>query len=466
MKKLWGGRFKKEMHPLLKCFSYSLRVDQELLEAEIRVNEAWVKMLSRIDILNKGETTKLLSGLKGIAKKFVPKGPHDQLPAKFFFQYEDVHTMLQALLEKKVGTLARKIHTGRSRNDLVVTSTKLYLRDRLENIRLGVLGLQEALVGCAKKAGEEIVAGMTHLKKAQPLLIAHHLLAYVEMLEEDRQRLDDVRKRMDVLPLGSAALAGSAVAVDQKYLAKALGFSKIATNSLQAVSDRGFLAEFLSALSILWVHLSRLSEDFILWNSEMLHWIELDDAFATGSSLMPQKKNPDVFELVRGRSSVMIGHLMAILTLQKGLTLGYHRDLQEDKPGLFSAIKRTELALRLLSLTVGSVSFKKRAMAATLQDDNLYATDLLDYLVRKGVSFRDAHGVSGRAVRYAMELDKPLRKLSMKEWKRLSASIEADVYDLFDPKHSVRLKKTIGSTHPARVRKEIARWERSFKSLV
>ena len=303
---------------------------------------------------------------------------------------------------------------------------------------------------------------MTHLRKAQPILLAHHLLAYVEMLEEDKARLRDSAKRVNVMPLGSAALAGSALPLDQKFLQKELGFASIASNSLTAVSDRGFLVEFLSVVSILWMHLSRLAEDFILWNSEAFGYVELDDAFATGSSLMPQKKNPDVFELVRGRAGVIFGHLQALLTIQKGLPLSYNRDLQEDKPGVFDAIKKTTTALELLALTVGSVSWHKKAIAKAVEDDSLFATDILEYLVRKKVAFSEAHQLVGKIVRYASEADKKLRQLSIQEWKKFSSKFGADINDLFDPKDSVRGKKTIGSTHPARVKQEIAKWKKAL----
>lgn len=455
--KMWGGRFKKEMHPVLKCFSYSLATDKELLEAELQVNEAYARMLAKIGILKRDEAQKLVRALHEIKAQF--KAYDLEAYAE---KYEDVHTFIQMELEKRAGSVAKKIHTGRSRNDLVVTSTRVYLREKITLIRDGVKGLQRALLTVAGKSGELIIPGMTHLRKAQPLLLAHHLLAYVEMLEEDKARLQDAAKRVNVLPLGAAALAGSALPLDQKFLQKALGFSSIATNSLTAVSDRGFLAEFLGAISILWMHLSRLAEDFILWNSEAFGYVELDDAFATGSSLMPQKKNPDVFELVRGRAGVIFGHLQAILTVQKGLPLSYNRDLQEDKPGVFDAVKKTVTALELLALTVGSVSWHKKAIARALEDDSLFATDILEYLVRKKVAFAEAHQLVGKAVRYAAEAGVKLRQLSVSEWKKFSPRFDADVHDLFDPKDSVRGKKTIGSTHPLRVKKEIAAWEKTL----
>ncbi len=450
-KKMWGGRFKKEMHPALKCFSYSLTTDKELFDAEIRVNQAYAKMLARVGLITTAEAKAILRGLTAVARALKGKDL-----AAYADQYEDVHTLIQRELEKKAGAVAKKIHTGRSRNDLVITSTRIYLREQVAGIWYGIKQLQKALVLAAEKADGLLIPGMTHLRKAQPVLLAHHLLAHVEMLEEDNARLADSMKRINILPLGSAALAGSSLPLDQKFLAKELGFSGIAQNSMAAVSDRGFLTEFLSVLSILWVHLSRLSEDFILWNSEAFGYVELDDAFATGSSLMPQKKNPDVFELVRGRAGVIFGHLQALLTVQKGLPLSYNRDLQEDKPGVFDAVKKTTTALELLALAVSSASWHKKALARSLDDDSLFATDILEYLVRKKVPFSEAHELVGRIVRHAIESENRLREWPVQEWQKFSAKFGADIHDLFSALESVRGKKTIGSTHPARVKQAIA----------
>lgn len=457
-KQLWGGRFKKEMHPALKGFSYSLATDKELFEAELCVNRAYAQMLAKIGILTRGEAGKVVRALRQIEGQY--RGCDLTAHAG---QYEDIHTLIQTELEKRIGGVAKKIHTGRSRNDLVVTSTRIYLKEKILFLQKGLKDLQKALVTAAENAGDAVIPGVTHLRKAQPILLAHHLLAYVTMLDEDRARLQDTLKRVDVLPLGSAALAGSALPLDQKFLQKALGFGAIAANSLAAVSDRGFLAEFLAVLSILWMHLSRLAEDFILWNSEAFAYVELDDAFATGSSLMPQKKNPDVFELVRGRAGVVFGHLQALLTIQKGLPLAYNRDLQEDKPGVFDAVRKTAAALELLALTVASARWQKKAMDRALEDDCLFATDILEYLVRKKVAFTEAHQLVGKVVRYANESDKRLGQLSLAEWKKFSAKFGADVHDLFDVKESVRGKKTIGSTHPLKVKKEIAAWRKTLR---
>jgi len=456
-KKLWGGRFKKEMHPALKCFSYSLAADKELFQAEILVNRAWARMLAKTGIITGAEAREIVRGLAAVEKDFEGRDLF-----AYASRYEDIHTLIQSELEKRAGKVAKKLHTGRSRNDLVVTSTRIYLREKISVICYEIRRLQRALVSAADRAADLIIPGMTHLRKAQPVLLAHHLLAYVEMTEEDTMRFRDALKRVNVLPIGSAALAGSALPIDQKFLAKELGFAKISGNSMTAVSDRGFLAEFLAGLSILWMHLSRLAEDFILWNSEAFGYVELDDAFATGSSLMPQKKNPDVFELVRGRAGTSFGYLQAILTVQKGLPLSYNRDLQEDKPGVFDAVNKTTIALEILALTVGSVTWHKKAIARAVADDTLFATDILEYLVRKKVPFSEAHAAVGEAVRYAADSARSLRELSLKEWKNFSPRIGADVYDLFDPKASLCGKQTVGSTHPVRVRQQLEFWKKSL----
>ncbi|MCM8775478.1 MAG: argininosuccinate lyase [Candidatus Omnitrophica bacterium] len=463
MKKLWGGRFKDDVHPKLKLFSYSLAVDSELFEAEIAVDIAWARMLGRVKLITASESQRLVRGLKAIEKEFSSKGRRVGIPKECFHQYEDVHTLIQAQLDKRVGSAARKLHTGRSRNDLVVASTRIYLREKICRIRCGIREVQKALIGLARKSGKAVVSGMTHLKKAQPVLLAHHLLAYVEMLEEDISRFEDTAKRSDVLPLGSAALAGTSLPVDQKFLAKELGFSRVAANSLSAVSDRAFLVEFLSAVAVLWMHLSRLSEDFILWNSEAFDYIELGDAFATGSSLMPHKKNPDVFELIRGRSGGIFGHLNTLLIVQKGLPLAYNRDLQEDKPALFDAVNKTVLALEVLAPALDSVTVNTESLDRSVDDDSLFATDILEYLVRKGVSLSDAHEAVGKVVRYASDAGKSMRDLQLEEWKRFFKHFDAGIYDLFDPQYSVFSKRTIGSTHPDRVEAEIAKWEKCLR---
>ncbi|MBI3317422.1 MAG: argininosuccinate lyase [Candidatus Omnitrophica bacterium] len=458
MKKLWGGRFKKGMHPVLKCFSYSLYVDYQLLESELEIDIAWAKMLGRTGLLTKSESAKLVRSLASLMRELIPSDPHDKLPKAWLQDYEDVHTLIQSRLEKKAGSLGKKIHTGRSRNDLVVASTRLWARKKLSEIQKKILVFQKSLLSAAARSRDLKIAGMTHFRKAQPVLLAHHFLAYLEMIEEDRARLAAAMARLDLLVLGSAALAGTSLPIDQKFLARELGYSKIVTNSMAAVSDRAFMTEIVSGLAILWMHLSRLAEDFILWNSEYLGFIEIDDAFATGSSLMPHKKNPDVFELIRGRASVIFGHLQTLLVLQKGLPLTYQRDLQEDKPAFFDSVNKTGLALDVLSLTLNGVTFNAEALKRSVEEDALYATDLLEYLVEKKIPFSEAHEAVGRAMRFAIDHRRPLESLGLHEFRRFSKAFGADVYNLFNETVSVTAKRTKGSTHPERVRAQIKQW--------
>lgn len=458
-KKLWGGRFEQGMHPALQEFSYSLATDSALFYSEIKVNHAWIKMLAKAKVLSVAELSKLTKGLIKIEKEW------DECHACCeYSDVEDVHSLIQTLLEKACGPVAKKLHTGRSRNDLVVTSTRVYLKGQVAELQTFIRKLQKALADQASENSNLIIPGLTHLRKAQPVLLAHHLLAYVEMLEEDIERLTDVLKRLDVLPLGSAALGGSALPFDRKFLAKELGFSKIAMNSMAATSDRAFLAELLAGISTVWVHLSRLSEDFVLWNSEFFGYVELDDRFSTGSSLMPQKKNPDVFELVRGKSGSIFGILQAMLVVQKGLPLAYNRDLQEDKPGVFFALAETMLALEVLSLTIQTAKFQKQAAEKQLQDDGLYATDLLEYLVRKGVLFTDAHHAVGKIVAHSVKTGKKIRDFDLKELQSFAPAAGRDAFALFNAEKSVEGKQTLGSTNPKLVRHQILYWTKKLTS--
>lgn len=464
MKKLWGSRFKKELDSTVKCFSYSLYVDGELLPAEIRVNQAHARMLARVGLITRAEGRRLVSALDQIGKRFRVADPHEN-PLAAYKNVEDVHTFIQLELEKRVGELAKKIHTGRSRNDLVVTSTLVYLKEKLPLLDAKAKAFQRTLVEFAGKTDQVVIPGLTHLKRAQPVLLAHHLLAYVNMLERDRSRLQGALTRMDRLPLGAAALAGSSLPLDPKFVARQLGFSGVFENSLDAVSDRDFILETLSVLAILWIHLSRLAEDFILWNSEAFGFVSLDDSVATGSSLMPQKKNPDVFELVRGRSGAIFGRLFSALAMLKGLPLAYNRDLQEDKPALFDSLHKTELALEAVRLAISQTKLAPGVKRWVEEEDFLYAADLLEYLVEKGVPFREAHSAVGRLVRYAVDENRDLAGLSLKEFQRFSPQFDQGVYRLLDPWVSVSRKKTPGSTSPKEVKKWIRYWKKKLRGL-
>ena len=463
MKHLWGGRFKKELDPVVKCFSYSLWVDGELLAAEVRVNQAHAKMLARARLISRAEAVRLVRALAQIERRFRARDPHEN-PLAAYKNVEDVHTFVQLELAKKLGKLAKKIHTGRSRNDLVVTSTLVYLKERVPSLGRKIAGLEKAIVGFAEKGASVVIPGLTHMKRAQPVLLAHHLLAYVTMLERDRSRLADALRRMDELPLGAGALAGSALRLDRKFLARELGFSRLRENSIDAVSDRDFLVETVAALAILWAHLSRLSEDFILWNSEPFGFVTLDDSVATGSSLMPQKKNPDVFELTRGRAGVIFGHLASLLTMLKGLPLAYNRDLQEDKPALFDSIHKTSLALAVLRVAISRASIGAGVRNWEAGEDFIYAADLVEYLVERGAAFREAHEAVGKLVRASADSGIPLADFPLKQMRRFSEKFDDGVYKLFDPWVSVSRKRTSGSTHPGEVRKWLRFWKKKLNA--
>lgn len=447
----------------MKCFTYSLAVDYELFETEIKVNQVYAQMLARVGLITAREGRRLVRSLAQVERKFQAKDPHQNPLAPYLKEVEDIHTFIQLELEKKVGDLAKKIHTGRSRNDLVVTSTLVYLKNRIRDIDEKISAAQKAIVAFAEKAFGTVVPGLTHLKRAQPVLLSHQLLAYVGMLDRDRARLRDAARRMNTLPLGAGALAGSGLRLDPKFVARKLGFLAVAANSIDAVSDRDFVVETLAGLSILWAHLSRLAEDFILWNSEAFGFVTLDDSVATGSSLMPQKKNPDVFELVRGRAGVIFGNLLSSLTVLKGLPLAYNRDLQEDKPAVFSALHKTALALETLAIAIGRAQVAEGAGSWTTQEDFLYTTDLLETWVEKGMPFREAHEKVGQLVRYALDQRKNLGELSLEEFRQFLPGTDEKVYSLFDPVHSVSRKKTPGSTHPAEVKKWLQVWKRKLK---
>ncbi|MDD5085308.1 MAG: argininosuccinate lyase [Candidatus Omnitrophica bacterium] len=458
MKRLWGGRFKKELSLRAKEFSYSLAVDGVLLDAEITVNEASAKALTKTRILTKAECGRILKALALLRRRFSGRDLKS-----FYAKYEDVHTFVQAELEKKIGSLARKIHTGRSRNDLVTTVTKVYLRTRLESLDLAVKQFQKSLLRFANKNRKIIIPGYTHIQRAQPVLMAHHILVYVEMLERDKSRLADARRRMDELPLGASALAGSGIGIDRRYLARLLGFSRVAANSMDAVSDRDYILDVLYALSVLFTHLSRLAEDFILWNSSEFNFIRLSDCYATGSSLMPQKKNPDMLELVRGRAGKVYGSLISLLVTMKGLPLAYNRDMQEDKEPLFSSVNLALRSLGVLSGLVDEAEVNKEACFKASLDSFLYATDILDYLVSKGMPFEKAHSLVGKIVRHAISSGRELWGLTVKEYKEFSPLFRDDIYQVFIPEVSTETKRTLGSTNPANVRRELQVWAKRLR---
>lgn len=454
MKKLWGGRFKEELAEDAREYSFSLSVDKELLPYDIRVSSVHAEMLARCGLISRTEGSKIVRGLQAVAKELA-RADMEKLAS----DYEDIHTLIQVMLEKKVGAVAKKLHTARSRNDLVVTSVKLYVRERLDGVRERISDLQEALVAAGEKYHGVAIPGYTHLQRAQAVLLAHHLLAYVEMLDRDGRRLDQTVQNLEECPLGSAALAGTSLPIDRAWVAKHLGFRRVSENSIDAVSDRDFILASLSDLAILFIHLSRLSEDLIVWNSSEFGFVSFPDRYATGSSLMPHKKNPDLLELTRGRAGKVIGNLVSLLVTMKGLPLAYNRDLQEDKKVLFESVGLAEKALGVLANMVRLMEVDEDRCFEATRDSLLYATDLLDYLILKGIPFADAHAVVGRMVQHSLAIDRPLNELSFSELKQFSPVIQKDIYRVFNAEKSLLAKQSQGSTHPSMVAKQLKKWK-------
>jgi argininosuccinate lyase len=456
-RKLWGGRFRTPTDPSVERYTSSIQVDWRLAPYDVLGSIAHATMLGRCGILSKAEATRLVRGLQQI-KRLIEQGRFTPDP-----HAEDVHSQIQAMLTQRVGAVGEKLHTARSRNDQVALDLRLYCRDMVQRLDTEVSAFQRALVQVAGAHTDVVIPGYTHLQQAQPVLLAHHLLAYVEMLQRDRDRLRDGLVRIDVLPLGSGALAGTSLPIDRRIVAKLLGFARISENSLDAVSDRDFAIELLATLALLAVHLSRFAEDVVLWTTEEFGLAELDDAFATGSSLMPQKKNPDVLELVRGQAGVVCGNLLGLLTVVKGLPLSYNRDLQWDKPLLFQAVEQTLAALEVLEPLVRHLRIHRAQAARLVRSDTLCATDLAEFLVRKGVPFAIAHRVVGGLVAQAEQRGVSLRGLSRAEFRRASPHFDGSVATLLDPRASVARKRSAGSTNPQYVKRALAKWHSRLK---
>ncbi len=458
-KKLWGGRFKAELHETAKRFSYSLAVDHELLSADIKVSMAHALMLGQVGIISEREAKALVKGLWQVLASLKKKNR-----CELIHEYEDVHTLIQYELEKKVGTIARKLHTARSRNDLVTTSTRVYLKEKINTILETINQFQSLLIAQAEKHKNVIMPGYTHLQRAQVVLFAHHFMAYVEMLERDKSRLLDAQKRMNQCPLGSGALAGTSLNINRNYVSRLLGFERPTANSLDAVSDRDYVIDILSAVAILFMHLSRFSEDLILWNSQEFSFITLDDQFSTGSSLMPHKKNPDMLELVRGKSGEAYGNLMSLLVTMKGLPLSYNRDMQEDKKPLFRSIHLLITSLTVLSGTVKTLKVDEANCLKASKDSFLFATDVLEYLVKKKVPFLEAHEIVGSLVKKALDRHSSLSGLPFDLYREHSSAFKKDVFDLFDPQNSVQMKSSGGGTKPESVQKQVRLWKERLKA--
>jgi argininosuccinate lyase len=435
-KNLWGGRFSGKADPGFAEFNNSFRFDRRLFEVDVRASIAYCAALERAGVLTSTEATQIRNGLESVRAE----GASVESVA------EDVHSFVEARLVELVGDVGRKLHTGRSRNDQVATDFRLWMREALYDLDGLVREVQSALVDFAEGNRDVVIAGYTHLQRAQPVLLAHWCLAYFEMLARDRERLAETRRRVNVLPLGSAALAGTSFPIDREALAASLGFEAVSRNSLDAVSDRDFCVEFLSDCSLVMVHLSRLAEDIILYSSNEFGFFALGDAIATGSSLMPQKKNPDSMELVRGKAGRVFGDLIGTLTMLKGLPLAYDKDMQEDKEAVFDAFDTVSSCLRVTSTVMHNIAVNNDRALAAASSGYMNATELADYLVRKGMPFREAHEIVGRVVLQAMDRGKELEQMSLEELQQFSPQISADVYEALTLEATLNAKSQVGGT--------------------
>jgi argininosuccinate lyase len=447
--KLWGGRFVERTDAFVEKFTASVGFDWRLYAYDIEGSRAHARTLAKADIISKADCERLLTGLSEIQAEI----ERDEF--EWQVSLEDVHTNVEARLIERLGEVGKKLHTGRSRNDQVATDLRLYLRAEIDSMQQVIRRLQCGLLDLAEPHADTIMPGFTHLQVAQPVTLGHHLMAWFEMLERDHGRLVDCRVRVNVMPLGSAALAGTVYPLDRQYTAGLLGFECPSNNSLDAVSDRDFAIEFCAAGALVMTHLSRMAEELILWNCPRFAFIELPDRFCTGSSIMPQKKNPDVPELVRGKSCRVHGNLMALLALMKGQPLAYNKDNQEDKEPLFDTVDTLKDCLRAFADMIPTIAVNKEAMRDAVDEGHATATDLADYLVRKGVAFRDAHAIVGQTVRIAVDLKQPLSGLKLEILRELSPAIGQDVYDVLTPEGSVNSRNLLGGAAPVQVRSQI-----------
>ncbi len=448
--KLWGGRFEKTTDPHMEAFNASIGFDRRLWWADIRGSIAYARALERAGLLSPDERDRLVEGLQAVAQE-METGTFVFLPSD-----EDIHTAVERRLRERVGEAADKLHTGRSRNDQVATDLRLFLMDHIRSLRGHLTDLQRSIVERAEEHLDVLMPGYTHLQRAQPIRFSHWLMSFFWAFQRDRERLDELERRVAVLPLGSGALAGHSLGIDRTFLATELGFRAVCENSIDGVTDRDFVAEFLFWAALLQVHLSRLAEDLILWSSAEFGFVELDEAYATGSSLMPQKRNPDSLELLRGKAGRLVGHLTGLLTTLKGLPTGYNKDLQEDKEPLFDAIDTLSLALPVAAGVIRTLKIHPERMRQAL-DDGLLATDLADYLVRRGVPFRQSHHLVGQAVRRAETLGVSLRALPLEEYQAISPAFGPDLYAVFDPYRSVETRNAEGGTALEALQAQIAR---------
>ena len=453
----WGGRFTKKPSLAAQKFSSSVETDKVLYAQDIAGSIAYAEALTNAKVLSKNEFKKIKSGLNKIKKKI------DSGKFKWSSELEDVHMNIESALEKEIGVTAKKLHTGRSRNDQVVTDFKLFLLFQNEEIEKLLKKLMLSLVKKAEEELHTLMPGFTHLQNAQPVSLAHYLMSWHEMIKRDLLRLENGKEQLKISPLGSGALSGNRFNIDRNKLAKKLGFTSVTKNSIDAVSDRDFALEQVFNLSILSIHFSRICEELIIWASSQFNYVQLPEELCTGSSIMPQKKNPDMAELVRGGSAKTLGNLMTLLSLMKNQPLAYNRDNQEDKKPVFDTVEFSIEALTIMNEMIDGVSFNRDQMLADVYDDFLTATDLAEYLVIKGVPFREAHEITGQAVKYAEDKDILLFEMSLKEFKNISSKISSDVFDYIDPIDSVQSKTSIGGTALKQIKKEISQAKNFLK---
>lgn len=437
--KLWGGRFTKETNQLVHNFNESLSFDQKLYHQDIEGSIAHVTMLAKQGIVSNEDKEAIIDGLQEI------KCDLEEGRLAFSKEYEDIHSFVEANLILRIGEAGKRLHTGRSRNDQVALDMKLYCRDEIGELDSLLKRLLKELLTIMERNTDTYMPGFTHLQKAQPITLAHHMGAYYEMFSRDRSRLWDIRKRLNYCPLGSGALAGTTYPLDREYTARLLGFDGPTLNSMDSVADRDYVIELLSALSIISMHLSRFSEEIIIWNSNEYRFVELDDAYSTGSSIMPQKKNPDIAELVRGKTGRVYGALVAMLTTMKGIPLAYDKDMQEDKELTFDAIDTVKGCLALFAGMISTMKFRTDVMEASAKNGFTNATDAADYLVNRGVAFRDAHGIVGQLVLFCIEQDKALDDMTLEEFQAVSPVFEQDIYEAISMETCVKKRRTIGA---------------------
>jgi argininosuccinate lyase len=458
--KLWGGRFTKAVDKTVEGFTSSLLFDRRLYKQDIRGSIAHARMLGRQSIIGEADAAAIEAGLKEILAE-IEAG---EFP--FRQEYEDIHLNIEKRLIEKIGPAGGRLHTARSRNDQVVTDVHLWVKDEILAVQSFISDLQGTLVDRATEQIDVIMPGYTHLQRAQPILLSHHLMAYFWMLERDFGRFADCLRRADLSPLGAGAMAGTTFPIDREFTAKELGFAGVYPNSMDAVSDRDFILEFLAAASVTQMHLSRMCEELVNWSSTEFGFIEMDDSYATGSSIMPQKKNPDVAEIVRGKTGRIYGNLMALLTVLKGIPLTYHSDLQEDKERLFDSVDTLKVCLRVTSGMMATLKFNQERMAKAVRQDFSNATDLADYLAKKGMPFREAHEVVGKTVLHCIEQGKFLADCTLGELQRFSSLIEGDIFTAITPETCVNLRLSQGGTAPVEVKRQLAMAEAILTSRV